>query len=42
MLNVITEAVLQEVELDRKNEPVDLDQLREIVQIYSFLSNERI
>ena len=42
MLNSITDAVLQQVETDRRNEPIDKDLLKQIVSIYSFLSNEKI
>lgn len=42
MQNPITDAILQEVETDRRNEPIDADQLKQIVSIYSFLSSEKI
>ena len=42
MLNTITEAILQQIETDRRNEPIDSDLLKQVVSIYSFLSNEKI
>ena len=30
------------METDRRNEPIDKDLLKQIVSIYSFLSNEKI
>ena len=42
MLGTITDAVLQQVETDRRNEPIDTDLLKQIVSIYSYLSNEKI
>lgn len=42
MLVTITDAVLRQVEIDRQNEPIDADLLKQIVSIYSFLSNDKI
>ena len=42
MLNTITDAVIQQVETDRRNEPIDTDLLKQIVSIYTFLSSEKI
>ena len=42
MLNTITDAVLQQVETDRRNEPIDTDLLKQIVSIYTFLSSDKI
>lgn len=42
MLHTITDAVLEEVATDRRNEPIDTDLLKQIVSIYSFLSSDKI
>ena len=42
MLNVITNAVLETVETDRRDEEIDSDLLKKIVSIYTFLSSEKI
>ena len=42
MLQKITEAVLQEVDKDRNNMPVDTDLIKEIVSIYIYLSSDKI
>jgi len=42
MLNKITEAILSEVQKDRENEPVDLDLLKKVVSIYTFLASDKI
>jgi len=42
MLNKITDAVLQEIESDRNNMPVDTDLIKQIVSIYTYLSSEKI
>ena len=42
LLSKITDAVLSAVETDRRNEPVDLDLLKQVVSIYSFLSSDKI
>ena len=42
MLNEITNAVLETVATDRREEEIDADLLKKIVSIYSFLSTEKI
>jgi len=42
LLNKITDAVLCEVQNDRNNYPVDLDLLKKVVAIYTFLSTDKI
>ena len=42
MLNLITNAVLETVETDRRDEEIDSDLLKQIVSIYTFLSSEKI
>lgn len=42
MVNPITDAVLQAIETDRRNEPIDTDLLKQIISIYSFLSSDKI
>ena len=42
MLNKITDAVLAQIDMDRKNMPIDTDLLKQVVSIYSFLSSDKI
>ena len=42
MQDKITEAVLHQVDTDRRNEPIDSMQLKQIVSIYTFLSSDKI
>ena len=42
MLNKITDALLQQIEKNRANELVDIDLIRKVVSIYSFLSSDKI
>ena len=40
LLDKVTQAVLEQVEKDRKGEPVDSDLLNKVIQIYTYLSND--